>query len=287
MKNSHIAFIIFTLNEEKRIEYPVRNFIKYGDVIVLDGGSTDKTGEIAQKYGAKFLKRPKINVTGADGTDGIAMGETKEMLDFVLANTDKKWLFWQYVDDLAPQTLLEKLTEISQQDTYKQVIIPLYTYLWGKTKYPAIKSSVGCFFQRDVVDFSHNKIHEMGKFLGKKEEILCLPKRDEYAIRHFSLYNLNKFATSHLAYAEAEAQQKYTNGQKFSLIRLLAAMVRYFWLFYKDNWRNGVLGFMEALAYSNFRLQTYFSLYEKEQGITLENIEEQYVVEKKRIIDSL
>ncbi|MFH1968368.1 MAG: glycosyltransferase [bacterium] len=287
MKNSNIAFILFTLNEEKRIEYPVRNFIKYGEVVVLDGGSTDKTGEIARKYGAKFLQRPKISVAGTGKDIGIAIGETKEMLDFVLANTDKKWLFWQYVDDLAPKTLLEKLTEISQQYKYKQVIVPLYTYLWGKTKYPAIKSSVGCFFQRDAVDFSNNKIHGMGKFLGKKEEILRLPRRDKYAIRHFSLYNLNKFVTNHLAYAEAEAQQKYTNGQKFSTIRMLAAMIRYFWLFYKDNWKNGVLGFMEAIAYSHFRLQTYFSLYEKENGITLEKIEEEYIVEKKRIIDSL
>jgi glycosyltransferase involved in cell wall biosynthesis len=287
MNDSNIAFILFTLNEEKRIEYPVRNFIKYGEVIVLDGGSTDKTGEIAQKYGATFLQRPKIDVDSTGKDVGIAIGETKEMLDFVLANTDKEWIFWQYVDDLAPRTLLEKLVEISKQDTYKQVVIPLHTYLWGKTKYPAIKSSVGCFFQRDSVDFSNNKIHGMGTFLGKKAEILHLPRHDEYAIRHFSLYNLKKFATNHLAYAEAEAEQKHENRQKFSTIRMLAAMVRYFWLFYKNNWKNGVLGFMEAMAYSYFRLQTYFSLYEKEHGITLENIEEQYLVQKKRIIDSI
>ena len=229
MSNSNIAFILFTFNEEKRIEYPVRNFIKYGEVIVLDGGSTDKTGEIAQKYGAKFLSRPKINVAGAEGYNGgIIFSETKEMLDFVLANTDKKWLFWQYVDDLAPKALLDKLVEISHQNKYKQVIIPMYTYLWGKTAHPAIKTAVGCFFQRDAVDFTNNQIHGMGKFLGKKEEVLHLPARDEYAIRHFSLYNLKKFATSHLAYAEAEAGQKFANGQKFSVVRMLAAMVGQF-----------------------------------------------------------
>lgn len=270
MPDSNIAFILFTLNEEKRIEYPVRNFIKYGEVIILDGGSTDRTGEIAQKYGAKFLQRPKIDIVDAVGNKGIAIAETKEMFDFVKANTDKKWLFWQYVDDLAPKALLEKLTEISRQDKYKQVIVPLYTYLWGKTAHPAIKTAVGCFFQRDAVDFSNNQIHGMGRFLGKKGESLRLPIRDEYAIRHFSLYNLTKFATSHLSYAEAEALQKYSNGQKFSVIRMLAAMVRYFWLFYKDNWKNGAVGFMEALAYSYFRLLTYFSLYEKENGVTLE-----------------
>ncbi|MEK7131248.1 MAG: glycosyltransferase [Patescibacteria group bacterium] len=279
MNNSNIAFILFTLNEEKRIEYPVRNFIKYGEVLVLDGGSMDRTGEIAQKYGARFLQRPKMTMIGA--------GETTQMLDFALANTDKKWFFWQYVDDLAPKTLLDKLTEISRQDKYKQVIVPLYTYLWGKTKHPAIKTSVGCFFQRDSVDFSNNLIHGMGKFLGKKDEILRLPIRDEYAIRHFSLYNLTKFATNHLSYAEAEAGQKLASGQKYSVIKMVAAMFRYFWLFYKDNWKNGAVGFMEALAYSYFRLLTYFSLYEKENGVTLEKIEEQYVVEKKRIVDSL
>ncbi len=278
MNNSNIAFIIFTLNEEKRIEYPVRNFIKYGEVIVLDGGSTDKTGEIAQKYGAKFLKRPNM---------GKMCGETPEMLNFVLANTDKKWLFWQYVDDLAPKSLLEKLAEISCQDKYKKVVIPLYTYLWGKTQYPALKGAVGCFFQRNMVDFSNNKIHEMGRFLGTDEEVLWLPTCDDFAIRHFSLYNLSKFTTNHLAYAEAEAEQKYVNGKRYSMIRMLAAMMRYFWLFYRHNWRNGVVGFMTALSYANFRLLTYFHLYEKENDVTLETIEKQFVIEKKKIIDSL
>ncbi len=278
MNNSNIAFIIFTLNEEKRIEYPVRNFVKYGEVIILDGGSTDKTGEIAQKYGAKFLQRPNM---------GTMCGETQEMLNFVLANTDKKWFFWQYVDDLAPRSLLEKMTKISKQNKYKKVIVPLYTYLWGKTKFPALKGSVGCFFERGSVDFSNNKIHQMGRFLGKKEEILYLPICDKYAIRHFSLYNISKFATNHLAYAEAEAEQKYVSGKKYSIIKMFAAMLRYFWLFYKNNWKNGAVGFMAALAYSYFRLLTYFRLYEKEKGITLEMIESQFVVEKKKIIDSL
>lgn len=278
MNNSNIAFIIFTLNEEKRIEYPVRNFINYGEVIILDGGSTDKTGEIAKKFGAKFLQRPNM---------GVMCAETQEMLNFVLANTDKKWIFWQYVDDLAPKPLLEKMTEVSKQDKFKKVVIPLYTYLWGKTKYPALKGAVGCFFQRDVVDFSNNKIHQMGQFLGKDSEVLYLPICDKYAIRHFSLYNISKFATNHLAYAEAEAEQKYLNGKKFSTVRMMAAMLRYFWLFYKNNWKNGVVGFMAALAYSYFRLLTYFRLYEKEKGITLETIEDKFIVEKKKIIDSI
>ena len=57
---SNITFAIFTYNEE-RISYAVRNFIKYGDVIILDAGSTDKTREISEKLGASFFTRPKSN----------------------------------------------------------------------------------------------------------------------------------------------------------------------------------------------------------------------------------
>ena len=53
MHKNNITFVIFTYNEEKRIEYPIRNFINYGNVIIIDNFSTDKTKEIAEKLWAK------------------------------------------------------------------------------------------------------------------------------------------------------------------------------------------------------------------------------------------
>ena len=45
---SNITFALFTYNEEKRISFAIKNLIKYGEVVIMDGGSTDKTKEIAE-----------------------------------------------------------------------------------------------------------------------------------------------------------------------------------------------------------------------------------------------
>jgi glycosyltransferase involved in cell wall biosynthesis len=55
MKHSNITFFLAAYNEAFRIEYVVRNLVRYGRVVILDGGSTDSTKEVAEKWGAEFL----------------------------------------------------------------------------------------------------------------------------------------------------------------------------------------------------------------------------------------
>jgi glycosyltransferase involved in cell wall biosynthesis len=59
-----ISFIIPTLNEEKTIEETLRLLQLYKgsyEVIISDGGSTDKTLEIARKYTASILEHREIH----------------------------------------------------------------------------------------------------------------------------------------------------------------------------------------------------------------------------------
>ena len=46
---------MITFNEEKRLEKTLQAASRVADeIIIIDSGSRDKTGEIARKYGAKF-----------------------------------------------------------------------------------------------------------------------------------------------------------------------------------------------------------------------------------------
>jgi hypothetical protein len=127
----------------------------------------------------------------------------------------------------------------------------------------------------------------MGKFIGKKNEILTLPSREEYAIRHYSLYDMKKFVLNHLRYAEAEAQSKFERGKKFSIFLMIGAMIRYLVLFYKFSFRNGVKGLVVALMYSYFRLMVYAKLYELENGISLESIEADFIESREKILNDI
>ena len=273
MKN--ITFIFFAYNEEKRIGYVIKNCIKYGKVLILDGGSNDKTKEISEKEGASFILRPKCS-------DPIA--ENQEMYEFIKKNVDTEWIFWGFCDNLMGNSLLEKLVELSKQNKIKYVVFPLYTYLWGNTDKPAIKAKSPRFFMKNYVDFTNNHIHGMGNFLGKKEEILKLSMKEKNSVKHFSTYDLKKFISSHLNYAEIEALEKFKSGEKFSFWKMTTSMTKFFLYWYKDGYKNGTFGFMIALLYSFFQFMIFFRLYELEKNLSIESIEDSYAKEKEKMI---
>lgn len=269
-----ITFILFTYNEEKRIAYAIKNLINYGPVILMDGGSTDRTKEIAEDLGAKFLSRPpstKPNV------------ETEENFTFIKNNIQTDWIYWGYVDNIAPKALMEKMTAVAIENKYKKVLIPLQTYLWGNTKHAILKSHAPMLFHKDFTTFVDNYIHGMGKFTGTKDQVLTLLNTEEYALKHFSTYNLNKFINGHMRYAEAEALEKFAAGKKFSTLRMVAAMIRYCWI-YRRCLKLGSLGLIILLNYSFFRVMAYSRLYELENKIDIDGIEESYSKAKDKML---
>lgn len=273
---SNISFVIFTYNEEKRIGYVIRNFIKYGEVIILDDGSTDKTQEISEKLGAQYFIRPKM--------DNIQT-ENQKMFNFVKSKVKTDYIYWGYADNIAPKTLVERLVEIATQNKFKRIFVPLYTYLWGNVKNYALKSYTPFVFHKDFIDFTDNRIHGMGKFLGTEEQLLKLPNKERYALRHFSTYNLNKFVQAHLNYAEIEALGKFKVDEKFSTMKMLVSMAKNCVIWGRYSWKGGIFGLIVLLNYAFFRFMLYVKLFELENKITLESIEDNYSVEKEKILE--
>ena len=272
---SNITFILFAYNEEKRISYVIKNFINYGEVYILDGGSTDRTREIAESMGAKFFTRPDTK---------SPFMETPENFEFIKSIIQTNWIYWGYTDNIAPKALVKKMVEIAAQDKWKMVKIPLFTYLWGNTENYAHKSNAPFLFHKDYINFTNNHIHGLGKFTGDDDEWLLLEVKEEYALKHFSTYTETKFVGGHMRYAETEAQQKFARGEKFSMLKTFAAMIRYMVIYGKHSYKNGILGILIILNYAFFRLMVYTRLYELENNITIEGVEQNYSKAKEKIL---
>ena len=273
-KAGNITFVLFSFNDAHRIEQLIRNVRNYGQVIVFDDRSTDNTQAIVEGLGIQFLIRPK---------SPQAYLETPEVFDFVKAHVTTDWIYWGYTDNLLPRTLLEKMVELSFQEQYKYVYVPIYTYLWGDTRHVMITARYGCFYRKDSVSFAKHRIHSLGNFTCSKAETLALPNKPEFALRHYSLYDVHKFITSHLRYAEVEAEFKYSQGQRFTVWYMCGSMARYFWLFYKQGYKAGARGLFISLLYVFFRLTVAVKLYELTNNLTLETIEQQFDLSKEKL----
>ena len=274
-KKGNITFLIFTYNDGYRLEAAIRNLRPYGEVIISDQESTDNCKEITERLGAKFISRK------ATGKPFI---ETQELLDSMTAAASNDWLFWSNVDYLMPKSLLLKLVEVSHQDKYKIVYVPIYTYLWGDTKNIYVKAAYPSFFHKGYMDMRNNRIHNLGKFTGQPKQALHLAKKAEYAMRHFSLYDLNKFIPSHTRYVMTEAQQNFDAGRRITYKRLFGSMGYYFYLFY-GGIRSGMRGILVGLLYAFFKLLVAVRMFELEHNLNLETIEAEYAKEKWRLVE--
>src|SRR5438128_2733144 len=87
-----ISIIIPTLNEEKYLEDTFKSLATLGDlpheVIISDGNSTDKTKEIAQRYGAKLIvwDKPGVRQTFGQAKNAGAAVATGQYLLFMDAD---------------------------------------------------------------------------------------------------------------------------------------------------------------------------------------------------------
>lgn len=272
---SNITFIIFTYNEEKRIKYPIKCFLPYGEVIVSDDSSTDNTVKIAEKLGARVIKRKTH----------LPFVENKEETEFIFSHVDTDWVFWGFADEIVPKTCLELYKKISSESQYKIVIQKRKTLLYdSNSEFVPCDVSIN-FFKKDALNFSDNTIHQMGKFSShvKPSEVLYLPSIDEYSVYHFSCYNTENVIRNFNIYSSLHAQSTSENflGIKLIFIPIYTFLNIYFLL---GAFEYGPKGLIISTQFAIYSFLTLAKAYEKKQNITLDSIEKNFISGKEKIL---
>lgn len=272
---AEITFLVFTFNEERRLEHYLRNIQGWGRIVIIDNYSTDKTREIAARYTEHIYSFRNPGYI-----------ENKETMDFALSKVDTQWVYLGYVDELLPKLLLEQLVRIAQEDRYKIVEIYRKNFMYGQEIFNYGKHHLRMFVP-GVVDFTGNIVHKLGKFLVPQHQIVKVPASDQTSLWHFSSYNTCRLELAHSRYAELEAKQRHeVLKQKFSGFRALWKLVFYFWGTYigLGGFRGGWPGLFISIQIAYFKFSIEARLWEYDNGVSLEEIESRYDFLKESLL---
>ena len=244
-----ISTIIIAYNEAKNISDAVGS-VKFADeVIVVDNGSKDDTGEIARKSGAKVITLEK----------NLGYSKAKKI---ALRKCSNDWVFWLDCDERVSSKLADEIIATINDDKNLDNIcafeIPRRSFFidklirhsgWGN-------ETVVRLFRKDCAKFSDNLVHEGlivdGKIASMKNPIL-----------HYTAPDFKSFYDKQIRYAHLSAEQMVRDGVKVNFAKILVHPIAAFFKTFliKLGFLDGVEGFQIAMINFIYVFTKYSNAY--------------------------
>lgn len=247
MEKIPLSIVVIAKNEEKNLPGCLESVKWASEVVVVDGGSFDRTVEIAKKYTAKVLTR-QMDLEGRHR-------------NFAYLQANEEWILSLDADERVSPELAVELSEIvSKNDsTVSAYSIPIKTYIgdrWIKSAgyYPARKLRL---HRKGKFRYEESGVHPRA-FLDGKEQNL---KGDiiHYGYRDFThmLEKLNNQTT-------LEAEKWILENRKVGFLNILRKMIERFFRNYfgKKGYADGFMGFFMSAQHALYQLFTYGKYWE-------------------------
>lgn len=240
---SKISFVTSTFNEEQNIAScldSVKDFVD--EIVLVDGSSTDKTVEIAKKYGAKIkiTDNPKIFLINRQKAIDMATGD---------------WLLNLDADERATGELAEELKELVKNDDSKfnGYFIPRKNWFFGRFlmkggQYPDYQLRL---YRRGKVHFELKDVHEQAIVQGEvghtKNAMLHYPYKD------FSAYLLkwNRYNDVFASQIKEEREKKSLGLKMFGFLDYLI-LKPIWWFFWTQIRHKGIYDLWSGILFSLF-----------------------------------
>lgn len=263
---NNYSVLLFAKDEEERIEFVLRNFIGYAPVIVLDGGSTDRTPEISRKYGAKVVERPMQELGYCN----------RNIARWCLEQAPTDYVFISYCSLFVPKELLMVFEEVSSKNTYKAVRHGYMSVTYGRyvdRPLELLKPPASHFFKKDAIDVNLSTIHHEWPLIVPDSEILKLKFSPRYSLHVFRDYDASRTEIMHNGYSDIEAIERFAQGERTSGAKMILLMFKEFIKGYF--FRKGITGGVPGLLYHMWRAQMIFNIqariWEHQNRMTREN----------------
>jgi glycosyltransferase involved in cell wall biosynthesis len=272
---NNITFVIFTYNEERRIERVIKNVKDFGKILIADNKSTDKTVQIAKSYGCDILTREK----------NYEFLEDQDLLELIYKNITTDWLFWIYSDEMFDKKTLEKIIAIISSEKYNILKIDRKNYFYGEFLNDSYHSANNRIFTKGAINFTNNIIHGFGTPTVAKERIYTLPR--QYFIHQFIDYTAASYLNAVNRYTEIEL--RYPNSPKKSiwylLFRITKNLIRNYFL--SGGYRAGFPGLALTELTLYYELVKNIKVFEQVNNLDKKAIEDKNDVQRDFILKQL
>lgn len=256
-----ISVVIHTYNSEKFLERVLNSVKEFDEIVVCDMYSTDRTLEIARKFGCKIIYHQKCNFV-------------EQARDFAIHSATYDWVLVVDSDEIVPADLKDYLyTLLREQRAIGGVWIPRKNYLMGKFIHGDYPDYILRFFRKQNA-FWPPYVHVAPQVKGK---VIRIPrKRKDLAFIHL-INNPLKLKLKKLdIYTDEEIPKR--SGEKCIFLSIFYAPAYRFFKSYilKGGFRDGKAGVVSAGMDAFYKFVTIAKIWEsriKKEDIAKELLE--------------
>ncbi|AWW45638.1 hypothetical protein DPM18_01695 [Polynucleobacter paneuropaeus] len=262
--NKNITAIVFTLNEERRIQFVIDNLKDYCNVIVFDGGSADGTERICNNSNVTFLHRPEGSLDGGGGV---------EVYRWVYERAPTEYVLHVYCSHFYPTELLESFNHFAKNGRLEAVYHDVLVVRYGKIVHrPLFKrtSSACVFYKKSIITFDGTKIHDELAIKFNPNKMVRLQPIDELSLHVFQDEDYLSTENKHLRYSKTEASQIFKSShRKIGCIDMfLRPLFKFVYYYFRSGaFVNGAPGLIYAIALFQYDLSKNIFLWEMQNSM--------------------
>jgi glycosyltransferase involved in cell wall biosynthesis len=260
MYSEKITFVLFMFNEEARVERAVRNFNKFGRVLIVDCFSTDRTCEMAVALGAEILKYQNHGWVEDEHTTSL-----------IKATVKTPWIYWGFADEIVGRATMDEMISAVEGGKYAIVNIARKNYYYGEFCHAAYRNIQNRAFLKDAIDFKGNRIHHFGKATVPESSILYLDPGKHF-VHHFISNTAKVYNRTIDSYSDIEAVDTPLSSPLKLLARMAVGFLKNYYIY--GGRKAGMAGFYLGMQQSFYHLMIAMKVHEREHNLVKLTIEE-------------